>query len=299
MSKETNKKEVKKLEKKCKKLKLENEELKQEVKNLDKWIDDHANPRVKDIIAACEYTRYVVVDQLLNEIVITKDNMVDVYMKNVEHVDACNDTVRIWTFDRMDEVQGIPEADLNKYVPSSGEYDMLVLAILRTIEANMVQLYEEKHGTPMVYSPFYNPNVTYKNNMFSVSARNSKTQGDEDDLDHPRFSWGPVKIFWDKHAQDGIRVYTRMGFDAAETYAIMLSKCVKSLKDDPIIALSTTGASEEVSEPDPTEDFINPAEIAEFSDDEAKDETGPEVGPATEVEEVEKAADELDTTEVE
>ena len=56
MSKKTNKNEVKKLEKKCKKLKQENEELKQEIKNLDKWIDDHANPRVKDSIAACEYT---------------------------------------------------------------------------------------------------------------------------------------------------------------------------------------------------------------------------------------------------
>ena len=60
MSKKS-KKEVKKIEKKCKKLKQENEGLKQEIKDLDKWIDDHANPRVKDIIAACEYTGCIVV----------------------------------------------------------------------------------------------------------------------------------------------------------------------------------------------------------------------------------------------
>ena len=284
MSKKTNKKEVKKLEKKYKKLKQENEELKQEIKNLDKWIDDHANPRVKDIIAACEYTGCIVVDQLLNEIVVTKDNMVDVYMKNVEHVDACNDTVRIWTFDRMDEVEGIPEADFDKYVPSSGEYDMLAAVVIRKIRSEMDRLYYAKNGITMK-SPFDNTGTTYKNNMFSVSAYNPETQEKEDDMDHPNFSWGPVKIFWDKHSERGIRVYTRMGFDAAETYAIMLRKCVRSLEDDFVVSPSTEETAEKSS-------GQNPAEVAaEFSDE--------EVVSTTETEDADKATDELDKTEVE
>lgn len=279
MSKE-NKKEVKKLEKKYKKLKQENEELKQEVKNLDKWIDDHANPRVKDIIAACEYTGCIVVDQLLNEIVVTKDNMVDVYMKNVEHVDACNDTVRIWTFDRMDEVEGIPEADFDKYVPSSGEYDMLAAVVIRKIRSEMDRLYYAKNGITMK-SPFDNTGTTYKNNMFSVSAYNPETQEKEDDMDHPNFSWGPVKIFWDKHSERGIRVYTRMGFDAAETYAIMLRKCVRSLEDDFVMIPSAEETAEKFSGQDP-------AEIVEFSDNNAEVGSDPGVVPATEIEEKEK-----------
>ena len=276
MSKKS-KKEVKKIEKKCKKLKQENEGLKQEIKDLDKWIDDHANPRVKDIIAACEYTGCIVVDQLLNEIVITKDNMVDVYMKNVEHVDACNDTVRIWTFDRMDEVEGISEADFNKYVPSSGEYDMLATAVIRKIRSEMDRLYYAKNGMTMK-SPFDNTGATYKNNMFSVSAYNPETQEKEDDMDHPNFSWGPVKIFWDKHSERGIRVYTRMGFDAAETYAIMLRKCVRSLEDD----FAVSPSAEETAEKSSGQDLAE--SVDEFSDDKAEGRSDPKVAPVTETE---------------
>lgn len=57
---------------------------------------------VGEVVAACEYIGYDVVDFYGKEIELNQDNREEVYQRKVEHLDAKDNSVRIWTFYNMD-----------------------------------------------------------------------------------------------------------------------------------------------------------------------------------------------------
>lgn len=59
---------------------------------------------VGDIISLCEYTGCVVLDALGDVIEITEENCKNIYKYTVEHLDAVDGTIQIWTFKNMDKL---------------------------------------------------------------------------------------------------------------------------------------------------------------------------------------------------
>lgn len=182
---------------------------------------------VYDVISACEFTGCIVVDQLCDEIKVTKENSEEIYQKEVERIDAANDLVRIWTFDKINEVEGLTEKDFEKYVPADRKWDSLMNAVLRRIRDELDRLYWNKHQEKME-SPFDNTGAEYSNDVFSVRAYN----WDDDAEEKPNFECGPIKVYWYKHEGRGNTIKTKMGYDTPAIYAIMLEKCIEALRKD-------------------------------------------------------------------
>ena len=183
--------------------------------------------KVKDIISACEYTGCHVMDQLGQEIKVTKKNADEIYDKSVEHVSASNNKVLIWTFDKIDEVVGINEENMERYVPADHKWDLLMNCVLRKIRDEMDRLYWNKYQREM-HSPFDNTGAEYSNDVFSVKAYN----WDDDAEEEPNFKWGPIHVYWYKHEGRGNIVYTKIGYDDPAIYALMLEKCLEALRKD-------------------------------------------------------------------
>ncbi len=59
---------------------------------------------VGQVVFACEYIGCDIVDAFGELITITKENMDEIYALNVEHINAVNNNVIIWTFVRFDEM---------------------------------------------------------------------------------------------------------------------------------------------------------------------------------------------------
>jgi len=59
---------------------------------------------VKDIIQACEYTNCDVYNQLEEKYEINKDNCMEIYDLGVEHLEAENNKVVVYTFEKLDEL---------------------------------------------------------------------------------------------------------------------------------------------------------------------------------------------------
>ena len=188
-----------------------------------------ANITVKDIISACEYTGCVVVDQLGDVIEINEENADEIYGKSVEHIDAANGTVRIWTFDKLDQVEGLTKKDFDKYLPANPKWDSLMVAVLDKIRKEMNRLYWNKYQKEM-RSPFDNTGEQYSNDVFTVRAY--YWGDDETEEEKPNFEWGPIRIFWYKYCGRGMEIRTKMGFDTPAVYGIMLEKCMEALKED-------------------------------------------------------------------
>lgn len=184
-------------------------------------------PTVRDIISACEYTGCKIIDQLGDEIPVTKENVEDIYKKAVEHIDASGNLVRIWTFDKIDEAKGLTEEDFNKFLPANPKWNNLMHACLQAIRSELDRLYWNKYQREM-HSPFDNTGAVYQNDTFTVRAYS----WDEDAEELPNFEWKQIKVYWYKHEGRGNQVYTVMGYDDPAIYAIMLNKCLKALKED-------------------------------------------------------------------
>ena len=58
--------------------------------------------KVYDIVSMCEYVGCDIVDFWGFEIPITKKNCSEIYEKSVEHLEARNNRILIFTFDNMD-----------------------------------------------------------------------------------------------------------------------------------------------------------------------------------------------------
>lgn len=181
---------------------------------------------VKDIIAICEYTGCIVVDQLDNKIPITKENMDEIYAKSVESVYAANNKVCIRTFDKLDQLQGLTEKDDKKFEQANPKWDNLMHAILKTIRDELDRLYWNKYQEEMD-SPFDNTGASYANPTFTVRAYSW-----EEDDDQPNFECGPVRVYWYKHEGRDNIIETRRGFDSPAIYAIVLDKCLEALAKD-------------------------------------------------------------------
>lgn len=184
-------------------------------------------PTVRDIISACEYTGCKIIDQLGDEIPVTKENVEDIYKKAVEHIDASGNLVRIWTFDKIDEAKGLTEEDFNKFLPANPKWNNIMNACLIKIRKELDRLYWNKYQKEMD-SPFDNTGASYSNSEFTVRAYN----WDEDAEELPNFEWKQIKVYWYKHEGRGNQVYTVIGYDDPAIYAIMLNKCLKALKED-------------------------------------------------------------------
>lgn len=182
---------------------------------------------VQDVVSACEYTGCVVVNQLGEEVKINNNNKEEIYDKSVEHVDAANELVRIWTFDKIDELEGINEENMDKYVRANPKWDSLMSAVLRQIERELERCYWNKNQTPLE-SPFANTGNRYSNDEFKVRAYNWDNERDG----QPNFEWGPIQVYWYKHEGRGNVVYAKMGYDSPAIYGIMLDKCLKSIRKD-------------------------------------------------------------------
>lgn len=61
---------------------------------------------VGEVISACEYIGCEVLDALGNVIVVTKENSEKIYGYSVEHLNAKDNKVLIWTFVNMDKLCG-------------------------------------------------------------------------------------------------------------------------------------------------------------------------------------------------
>lgn len=182
---------------------------------------------VKDVISAYKYAGCIVVDQLCKEIPITDDNKEEIYNRFVEHVDAANGTLRIWTFDKIDQIEGLTEFDSDKWIRADPKWDCLMNAVLLRIRRELDRLYWNKYQREME-SPFDNTGTTYFNDTFTVRAYYWGEDPEEETK--PNFECGPVRVYWYKHEGRGNTIFTRKGFDTPETYALMLDKCLDSLR---------------------------------------------------------------------
>ncbi len=59
---------------------------------------------VGQVVSACEYVGCDIVDAFGEPMTVTKGNMDEIYALNVEHINAVNNNVIIWTFVRFDEM---------------------------------------------------------------------------------------------------------------------------------------------------------------------------------------------------
>ena len=185
--------------------------------------------KVKDIISACEYTGCIVVDQLCNKIEISKENASEIYEKSVEHIDAAGELVRIWTFDKMDKIEGITEKNKEKYYRANPKWNSLMSSVLLKIRKELDRCYWNKNQEEM-RSPFDNTGEKYSNPVFSVNAY---YWGDDEELEEvPNFEWGPIRVYWYKYCDRGMTVYTKMGYDSPGIYGLMLEKCLDAIKED-------------------------------------------------------------------
>jgi len=182
---------------------------------------------VLDIISSCEYTGCEVLDQLGNVIKITEENKEEIYKKSVEHISASGNKVLIWTFDKLDEVEGITPENANDFVRADSKWDTLMNAVLRKIRSELDRLYWNKYQREM-HSPFDNTGAEYSNESFSVRAYN----WNDDDEELPNFEWGPIRVYWYKREGRGNIVYTKIGYDDPAIYGLMLEKCLDALYKD-------------------------------------------------------------------
>jgi hypothetical protein len=186
---------------------------------------------VYDIVSACEFTGCVIVNQLGEEISTknkSETELKEIYDKSVEHIDSVNNTTRIWTFDKIDEIEGLTEKEYDTYKRANPKWDTLMDAVLLQIRKELDRLSWNKYQKEKD-SPFDNTGQVYSNKIFTVRAYN---WNDEEEEELPNFECDPVKVYWYKHQGRGTTVYTRPYFDSPGIYALVLDKCIKALKED-------------------------------------------------------------------
>lgn len=61
--------------------------------------------KVYDVVSMCEYVGCDIVDFWGHDILCTKDNCSEIYEKSVEHLEARENRILIFTFDNMDELE--------------------------------------------------------------------------------------------------------------------------------------------------------------------------------------------------